>query len=397
MAAEATASGTVQFNFVKSGAVMGVSRFVAALGLVLFAVTLPHSASAQSNEIVEYYGLDQVGSIRVVFDPQGAIKTRRDYAPFGEEVTSVTADPKVYAQLFRDEESKLDYAQARMYQSRTGRFLSPDPVFAGGINPQGWNRYAYALSNPISVTDASGLCPEALCFDWGTVNVFGGPPIPLRGAWSAGSDDLILALPDDAGFQSSGSVGGSGLVTTVATPPVVSPPVQTPPTPTPGPPETDETTGECASRVAGNMSLASMGAAVLPYNADGFFAQAFLGNDFASAIDLGVNVATAVAGWGGDVNAKDVGGFIVSNPTPFNATVRGGNWVMKQRVGGRNTADYVSTRDGGIEVKGWLRDTPVAKTLAGRGLGLVLKGLSTPKLVYDAATYAGSLAYCAAR
>jgi hypothetical protein len=38
-----------------------------------------------------------------------------------------------------------------------GRFMSPDPIAGNVMNPQSWNRYAYAANNPLKFTDPSGL------------------------------------------------------------------------------------------------------------------------------------------------------------------------------------------------------------------------------------------------
>jgi RHS repeat-associated protein len=60
----------------------------------------------------------------------------------------------------RDQESGLDYMDARYYGSNMGRFMSPDPVFASKYkvaDPQQWNMYAYARNNPLSITDPTGL------------------------------------------------------------------------------------------------------------------------------------------------------------------------------------------------------------------------------------------------
>ncbi|MEO8648381.1 MAG: RHS repeat-associated core domain-containing protein, partial [Acidobacteriota bacterium] len=59
----------------------------------------------------------------------------------------------------RDIESDLDFAQARYYSSKLGRFYSVDPENAGASadNPQTWNAYAYVGNNPINITDPDGL------------------------------------------------------------------------------------------------------------------------------------------------------------------------------------------------------------------------------------------------
>ncbi len=75
-----------------------------------------------------------------------------------------TMVPKAYAQLFRDGEAGVDYAEARMYQFRTGRFTAPDPVPGSLENPQSWNHYVYGLNSPLAFVDPTGLTAEHC--DW---------------------------------------------------------------------------------------------------------------------------------------------------------------------------------------------------------------------------------------
>ena len=44
----------------------------------------------------------------------------------------------------------------RLYDPVLGRMLSPDPYIMGADNTQGYNRYTYALNNPMTYTDPSG-------------------------------------------------------------------------------------------------------------------------------------------------------------------------------------------------------------------------------------------------
>jgi RHS repeat-associated protein len=58
----------------------------------------------------------------------------------------------------RDNESGLDYAQARYYSNVQGRFTSPDAPFVGQYesDPQTWNLYAYTSNNPLNRVDPDG-------------------------------------------------------------------------------------------------------------------------------------------------------------------------------------------------------------------------------------------------
>jgi RHS repeat-associated protein len=59
----------------------------------------------------------------------------------------------------RDNETDLDFAQARYYNYSHGRFTSIDPLreSAKAENPQTWNRYSYSYNNPLRFTDPSGM------------------------------------------------------------------------------------------------------------------------------------------------------------------------------------------------------------------------------------------------
>jgi RHS repeat-associated protein len=141
-----------------------IARLASILSFAFLVLCTPAISLAQpppANEVTEYYGLDALGSVRIVFDGNGSVVARLDYAPFGRELSpGGNAPDRKFAQLFRDGETGLDYAQVRSYQARTGRFTSPDSVYAGLFEPQNWNRYSYSLNNAATLRDPSGLDPE---------------------------------------------------------------------------------------------------------------------------------------------------------------------------------------------------------------------------------------------
>jgi RHS repeat-associated protein len=118
-----------------------------------------------------YLTADSLGTPRVLTNNQGAVISRHDYLPFGEEISAGTGGRTVaqgyvaddVRQKFtgkeRDDETGLDYFNARYYASTQGRFLSIDPIPVtkeNFVNPQRWNSYAYVNNNPIAVADPNG-------------------------------------------------------------------------------------------------------------------------------------------------------------------------------------------------------------------------------------------------
>jgi RHS repeat-associated protein len=124
--------------------------------------------------------VDWLGSTRTLTDATGAVVSRHDYAPMGKEIPTElggresgnfhgAAGPRVkFTGKERDAESGLDYFGARYYSGAQGRFGSPDPYNVAGAqtpeeldafvsNPQGWNRYAYTLNDPLNYVDPDGM------------------------------------------------------------------------------------------------------------------------------------------------------------------------------------------------------------------------------------------------
>jgi RHS repeat-associated protein len=157
--------------------------------VLLMVIALPSVASAQS-ETVEYYGLDALGSVRVIFGAQGNLIDRMDYGPFGENLrAAIKFPPEQFAQLARDAESGQDYGRARNYSWGTGRFNRPDPVDGTVTDPQSWNRYVYAKNCPEGRIDPEGLSDEPVRVPGVGVGVRGQMPADIGlialGEWLA--------------------------------------------------------------------------------------------------------------------------------------------------------------------------------------------------------------------
>ena len=58
----------------------------------------------------------------------------------------------------KDKETGLDFAEARMYENRLGRFTAVDPLLASGLSeePQTFNRYIYVSNRPMVKIDPTG-------------------------------------------------------------------------------------------------------------------------------------------------------------------------------------------------------------------------------------------------
>jgi RHS repeat-associated protein len=132
-----------------------------------------------------------------------AVKVRQNRVGlncYGEEITGTGNDTYKFAQLYRDSDSGLDYAQARYYASGIGRFLTTDPSDQSGRTglPQSWNRYPYALNDPANLMDPTGLfeSDNGDCYwddDEGMVcSGGGGGPSGVTGGSGTEGDPYIL-------------------------------------------------------------------------------------------------------------------------------------------------------------------------------------------------------------
>lgn len=119
----------------------------------------------------QYLTADHLGTPRINTNGVGAVVSRSDYMPYGEEITSGRSGGQGYVvddvrQGFtgyeNDDETGLDFAQARMYSVRLGRFSTTDPSARSidRVAPQTWHRYNYCYNNPLTLVDENGKWPQ---------------------------------------------------------------------------------------------------------------------------------------------------------------------------------------------------------------------------------------------
>ena len=120
---------------------------------------------------MQYIFNDHQGTPRTVTSSSGAIISRHDYLPFGDELGTIgmrtagqgygasDAVRQKYAGMEADEYTNMAHTLWRQYDSSSGRWTAPDP-YGGSMSvadPQSFNRYAYVNNNPINAVDPLGL------------------------------------------------------------------------------------------------------------------------------------------------------------------------------------------------------------------------------------------------
>jgi RHS repeat-associated protein len=112
-----------------------------------------------SEETPTYYHHDQLGSTRMLTNGGGEVTGTFTYSPYGtlEGSTGSATTPLGFAGQYTLPQSGLQYLRARMYDPRTGQFMSRDPIEL--LTRQA---YIYADSSPVNVVDPTGLYAPAV-------------------------------------------------------------------------------------------------------------------------------------------------------------------------------------------------------------------------------------------
>lgn len=113
-------------------------------------------------------GRDYLGSVTHIATSAGVLVAEYSYDPWGRQRDPATLDiyepgdePDLFLGRGFTGHEHLDWCglinmNARLYDPLYGRFLSPDPFVQTPDFSQNFNRYSYALNNPLKYTDEDG-------------------------------------------------------------------------------------------------------------------------------------------------------------------------------------------------------------------------------------------------
>jgi RHS repeat-associated protein len=134
---------------------------------------LSSASGAVATDRLRYRIGEPTGTAVLVMDSSGAVRENNRTLPYGEPWTqappSLSANALKFTTYQHDDESGQEYAMARYYAGRMGRFLTPDPGLTGAelSDPQSWNAYAYTANDPVNRIDESGTNYTVCVWDSG--------------------------------------------------------------------------------------------------------------------------------------------------------------------------------------------------------------------------------------
>lgn len=132
-------------------------------GAVQSRYTIGNSLLSRQEDIyTSYYLIDGLGSIRLIADQHNLIIDSFQYEAFGfsSNKSPSTNNTYQFAGEYLDASSQLYYLRARFFDPKTGSFISRDPYSGYLISPRTQHDYTYASSNPVLLTDPSGMASE---------------------------------------------------------------------------------------------------------------------------------------------------------------------------------------------------------------------------------------------
>jgi RHS repeat-associated protein len=100
------------------------------------------------------YGVDQIGSVRRVFESAG-VAPADDYDPWGQPINTARSETDFgFAGMLTDATNSTALTWYRPYSPRLGRWISRDPL--GESTDPNANLFAYVANNPVTQVDPDG-------------------------------------------------------------------------------------------------------------------------------------------------------------------------------------------------------------------------------------------------
>jgi RHS repeat-associated protein len=132
-----------------------------------------------------YVHPDHLGSLTLITNAAGNVRQKCTFDAWGKRTFVTKDNTLVFDRGFTGHEHLDEFGlinmNGRMYDPIVGRFLSPDPYVQAPDFSQSFNRYSYALNNPLIYTDPTG--EKLKWWHWGLI--FLGADALTGGATSA--------------------------------------------------------------------------------------------------------------------------------------------------------------------------------------------------------------------
>jgi len=113
-----------------------------------------------------YATTDNLGSINMIFKPDGSVVSDLSYDAWGRRrnvqdwtysnIAPCTITDRGYTMHEHLDNFNLINMNGRAYDPLLAQFLSPDPFVQDPANAQSYNRYSYCLNNPLKFVDPTG-------------------------------------------------------------------------------------------------------------------------------------------------------------------------------------------------------------------------------------------------
>lgn len=150
---------------VKYNALTGKTEFITYIGGNGYSAPVVYKSTAESQEYL-YLHRDYQGSIVAISNGTGKIVEKRLYDAWGEVIKVVDGSGNMldgltildrgYTGHEHLQSVGLIHMNGRLYDPKLHRFLQADNNIQNPYNSQNYNRYGYALNNPLKYIDPSG-------------------------------------------------------------------------------------------------------------------------------------------------------------------------------------------------------------------------------------------------